>query len=90
MILEVGLFTEATVTYVTSERPGTVVHIHMTSQIPWSWERLLAQLTFMRLLLKQTQTFLFNTVALEVLTQLAFYLNMYRTVFGLRADNGPI
>ena len=53
MVLEVGLFAEASVTHITSERPRTIVHVHVGAEIPGGRERFLTQRTLVGLLLEK-------------------------------------
>ena len=56
VVLEVGLLGEATAADMTLERPRAVVDVHVALQVARCREGLGAQLTLVRLLLKQGET----------------------------------
>lgn len=51
VVLEVGVFAEASVADVTLEGPGAVVDVHVGLEISGGWERLRAQTALVRLFL---------------------------------------
>ena len=57
MVFQVGLLAESSVTNITFVRPGAVVNVHVTLQIPGGGERLRTQVTLMWLLLENKRDF---------------------------------
>ena len=52
VVLQVGLFAESTVTNITPEWPGTVMHVHVALQVTRGRERLGTEVALVGLLLK--------------------------------------
>ncbi len=53
VVLQIGLFAEATVANVTLEGPGARVDVGVRFQVAWGWERFGAHGAFVRFFLKQ-------------------------------------